>query len=312
MQRSATQVALLLGALVTTVPAAAGPTIGWDADDFLVAEFFDGVIAVFDADFGFKGLLDDDFPDVTGLDLAPDGSLVAVSQEQTVRRYTADGSMVGEFTHPLVGQGAIDVSVSARPRLYIGLRDSGEGMSEFELDGTFLRQYINPVTPYRGVAAVPGERVWAADVEAGVPIDVWSIASATRTEIPLDNGQVAGGQSMAYSQLTRTVLTTDVSKGLTQVVERTPDGGFVRAFAEPLNIDLLGVARGPANAVFATECPNGLIFSWEADGTPLGFFDAPGIGGCPVGIVWSGEPGFALFSDGFESGDTSAWSASVP
>ncbi|MCI0585124.1 MAG: hypothetical protein L0227_19900 [Chloroflexi bacterium] len=303
---------LVLAALCATRPVAAGQTIGWDADDFLVAEFFGGVIAVFDSDFSFKGLLDDDFSDVAGLDLAPDGSLVAVSQQETVRRYTADGSMIGEFTHPEVGQGAIDISVSARPRLYIGLRESSEGMSEFELDGTFLRKYINPITPYRGVAAVPGNGVWAGDVNEGVPIDVWSIPAETRTEIPLDNGQFAAGQSFAYSQLTQTVLMTDVSLGLTQVVERTLGGTFVRLFAEALNIDLLGVTRGPTNAVFATECPNGLIFSWEADGTPLGFFDPPDLGACPVGIVWAGEPGFSVFADGFESGDTSAWSATVP
>jgi hypothetical protein len=311
VQRPAAQIVLLLGALVTTVPAAAGQTIGWDEDDFLVAESSAGVIAVFDSDFGFKGLLDDDFPDVTGLDLAPDGSLVAVSEKQTVRRYTADGSMAGEFTHPMVGQGALDISVSARSRLYIGLGDSREGMSEFQLDGTFLRQYINPGTRYLGIAAVPGERVWAT----GGPIDVWSISSATWTEIPLNAGQHTGGLSTAYSQLTQTVLMTDVTLGLfdTQVVERTLDGTFVRSFDKQLNAELLlGVTRGPTNAVFATECGDGLIFSWRWDGTPLGVFDAPGIGGCPVGIVWSGEPGFALFSDGFESGDTSAWSTSVP
>jgi hypothetical protein len=302
----------LLAAVCAATPAAGGQTIGWDADDFLVAEFFAGVIAVFDSGFTFKGLLDDDFPDVTGLDLAPDGSLVAVSQEETVRRYTPDGSMIGEFTHPEVGQGAIDISVSARPRLYIARRESFEGMKEFELDGTFLREYVNGAVPYRGVAAVPGDRVWAGDVEEGVPIDVWSIPTATRTEIPLDNGQVGAGQSIAYSQLTQTVLMTDVSKGLTQVVERTLDGTFVRAFPEGLNIDLLGVTRGPANAVFATECPNGFIFSWEADGTPLGFINPPALGGCPVGIVWAGEPGFTIFADGFETGDTSVWSVTVP
>jgi hypothetical protein len=303
---------ILLGAVLTTAPRAEAQTIGWDSDDFLVAEFFDGVIAVFDFDFTFKGLLDEDFPSVTGLDLAPDGSLVAASQDETVRRYSADGSMIDEFTHPEVGP-PIDISVSARPRLYIGLRNSFEGMSEFELDGTFVRQYVNGAVPYGGIAAVPGNKVWAGEVSSGgVPIDVWSIASATRTEIPLDNGQLTGGQSLAYSQLTQTVLMTDVSLGLTQVVERTLDGSFVRSFAEPLNIDLLGVTRGPANMVVATECPNGLIFSWEADGTPLGFFNPPDLGGCLVGIVWSGEPGFTIFADGFESADTSAWSVTVP
>lgn len=79
----------------------------------------------------------------------------------------------------------------------------------------------------------------------------------------------------------------------------------------------------PPSQPFLTDASTAAIYHFdEAAGTVLGDVSgAPGgpssgvlhVGGTPAGPLWSTDTPFALiFADGFETGDTSAWTATVP
>jgi hypothetical protein len=243
----------------------------------------DGRVAVYDQDLSFKGLLDPALPSATGLDFTQDGRVVAVARPDQVRVFASDGSTVGSFTDARVGV-AIDAKLGDTDLLYVATQESTYAISEFSLDGSFIRSI--GAADFLSNAVLPGGVLWACG--SGASIDFFNITTGSLTgSFALDNGQNIAS-SMFFSESSGTVLTTDHLGSNVSVFERNTDGSFVQAF-QTTSGSSYGVTRGPNGIVVATDCDNNRIVRWQANGV---FIDSTSIAAnsiCPVNILWAGN-----------------------
>ncbi len=150
--------------------------------------------------------------------------------------------------------------------------------------------------PYRSVAVVPGNLLWAGMPNSNM-IDVFDLSTGLIVNsFALTNGQ-DDAFTMHYSPETNTVLITDQREILATLpnvaFELDLTGAFLRAFAPPVDFVApmeagFGVTRGPGGDVFVTDIQYSRVYRWKADGTFASFSDTfPGAR--PADIVWTGS-----------------------
>jgi WD40 repeat protein len=288
--------ARLLGAALTLFvltaclfTAASAQITGYASTDFILTEFASGRLAVYDQNFAFKGYLDNSFSNPTGLDLLPNGNLVATGYGQDVRTYDRNGNTLSQFSSSQLGA-PVDLKVSGG-MLYVGTQYNTHSAAEFTSAGTFMRSFA--AKEYQGIAVLPGGVLWAGSEYYPGTIEVFDLATGNVTDtINLDNGQIAV-TSMHYSPATNTVFTTNsegilltAAGGYGAVYERSTSGAFVRVFVAPYSFTSYGVTRGPNGNVYATDYSNNRVVYWDANGIYLGEF--PTLGNA-YNLVWAGN-----------------------
>lgn len=260
------------------------PGMGFDRDDFLIAGFNSDAIYVYDHDFTYKGTLDDNFPQVTGLDFDAHGNLVAVGQSRQVRTYDAAGNRLSSFASDEINL-AIDIKVGPNGNYYTATQFNG--IWEFSPDGSWSTQLASG--QFIGLAVLPGDVLWGGFLQNRPFVDVFDTTTrAYATSLPLDNGQERAS-SLFYSQSTDTVLmaSTYYYDG---VFERDTNGQFLREFTAPDFHSSTGVTRGPDGDVFATDSSDDRVYRWKADGTFVGVIDLTTSGiHSPTNILWAGN-----------------------
>ncbi|MBS1796260.1 MAG: carboxypeptidase regulatory-like domain-containing protein [Acidobacteria bacterium] len=264
------------------------------ATDFLVADYMNGRIAVYDQNFVFQRYLDNNFPNVCGLDILANGSLVAVSQNQTVRTYNRAGTILTEFTDANLGF-PMEIKAGTSNMFYIGTQDSSYSAAEFTGGGTYIRSFA--AKTYDAIAVLPGGVLWAGGESQPGIIDVYDIQSGNLlSTITLDNGQIAA-ESMQYNSVTNTVLTTEgpmfgyaPQDSAAVVYERATNGAYIRTFYSPDPASgYFGVTRGPNGDVYAADTYMNKIHHWNAAGTYLGGIDISLNAFLPMNVVWAGN-----------------------
>ena len=271
--------------VAAAAPAAARADL-IDGDDFMIAGFLSGTVAVYDRDFTFKGNLATGFDRVTGLDFDAAGNVVAVGRSpDEVRTYDPDGNRIAarSFTNTILGA-PIDVKVgpgAGGGNLYVGTRVD---LREFAPDGTTLRQF--DTGDYEGVAVLPGGVLWGGG-GGFAGIEVFDITTGANTATLAFDGGQQDATSMTYSAATDTVLLADNNSG--RLFERNTDGALVRVFDAPGFASTYGATRGPGGDVFATNYENDAVYRWAADGTFLGSTALTGGLDGPINILWAGN-----------------------
>ncbi len=134
--------------------------IGWDEDDFIVTGARKG-IAVFDADWSFKGYVDEcpvmENCIVTGLDFDAAGNLVSAWAEDTsggsIRTYRqSDGSSVDQFSVPLRDGVVQEIKVGPNGHLFAA-KTSGP-IREYTPQGGLVRTFDDPALDARRVGSL--------------------------------------------------------------------------------------------------------------------------------------------------------------
>lgn len=278
-----------------TRPIALGVTVG--STDFIVAGATGDNVAVFDANFVFKGNLITNFDLATGLDFDSSGNIVAVAIGDSRRVVVFDraGQQIGGFTNHDLG-GAIDIKVGPDGHYYVATQnyEAPAGLIEFSPTGSTLRLLGNG--DYEGVAMVPGNRLWAGGgSDSNNFLYVYNIATGSRTgTVAFDHGQ-DGASPMYYSAATNTVLICDGDTNA--AYERELTGAFVRAFATAGMRSPGGVTRGPNGDVYISDQLDHRVYRFHADGTFANFIDVTTTARFPENIIWAGnvpEPALPL------------------
>jgi MYXO-CTERM domain-containing protein len=282
-----------------TASAGTAPAVGFDDNDFLVAGYAFGDIAVYDAPtLAFKGYLDRGFSRVASLALDHAGNVVAGgSSPNEVRVYNPAGTQVGGFTGTDIGF-ASEIAVLPNGNYLIATGTYTQGLSEYTPAGAWVRKVGD--NNYSSVALLPGNRAFAGAGASGFSafgyLYRFDLAAGTQTPVNWTHGQMQA-MSLHYSAPTDTVLIGD--DGGEGIYERTPTGAFVRKYSLPTGfITPDAVTRGPNGTVWALDPRDNLLHRWGGDGAYLGVTNlSPQITGT-VGLLWTGaipvpEPGTA-------------------
>ncbi len=276
---------LLLGAsAVTAVWPSDAAAVGWDGDDFLIAGAGTDTIGVYDSDLTFKGNLDASFDRVTGLDFDAAGNLVAVGQNQQVRVYRSDGTLLSSFTNADLGA-PYELKVgpaSVGGNYYVGTQDAngGTGLREFSPAGATLRQFASG--DYESVAVLPDNVLWGGGSLSVSGIHAFDLISGN----PTATLPISTVVTMSYSPVTDTVLLGQNSGS--GIVEWQTDGTLLDSFSAA-GFLARGVTRGPGGEVFATSQFDNGVYHWHADGTFVGFTDLSTSIVGTRNIVWTGN-----------------------
>ncbi len=271
----------------------------YSTTDFLVADFNNNRIAVYDSNLTFVRYLDSSIANVTGLDIMPNGNLLAVTDNSLVKIYDRSGSVVSTFSDAARLPSAFDIKASTSGKLYAANRNIATPIGEFDGDGTYSKSYVNTLNNYiyTGVAVLPDGVLWGGGADAPGVIDVFDIQSGNQTgTITLDGGQQAVGV-MHFSRSTNTVLTTAAtpptfSAGISTpvVYERDLTGNLIRTFYSSDALSTYnGITRGPNGDVYATDFSNSKIYHWNANAVYLGAIDISNDVTSPANIVWAGN-----------------------